>query len=353
MTRIAIVAGTCVANDAISNAAVAHAELSLGLPSVEEVTFFAPFIDRPIPCDGVVISSADALLAHPLFKKCDVAIFHWGIWYPLFDAIPQLAQGGPRPIVSFHNMTPPHLVSPENKEIMERSRVQIQGVISLPHVTVSTFSEFNRRTLLEWRMSPERIAALAFPVDALPILDPREITDELHVLTVGRIVPAKGVHTVIEAVALAQEDLEIPISLRIVGSSTFGDPAYVDSLHRLIEDKRLHGRVTFHADATDEELAAHYAWAHVLAIGSTHEGLCVPVIEAYRSGLRVVTTNAGNLEFIVQPPDATVPVGSAVAMSEALVTASRQSLTTTPHKSQSIDYFSSAAVVSQLKNLLY
>ncbi len=314
--RVAVVAGTCVPYDAISSAATDHAALITKLPGVEEVTIFSPLIDRPIPCDGVVIGSAEKLLAHPILKNADIVLFHWGIWYPMFDAIAALASTNKKIIISFHNMTPPELVSPADYDIMQKSLEQIQRILALPEVLITTFSEYNMRTLKDWGVPATRLLELAFPVERIALMQARTVTTSYNVLTVGRPVPAKGIDTVVRAVAHAQQQLKIPIHLRIVGSMTWGDQKYVDQLNALGAELGIADQMQFFFDATDEQLSQHYGWAHTLAIGSHHEGLCIPVIEAYRAGLRVVTTNAGNLRYIVQAPDIAVDIDTANTATE-------------------------------------
>ena len=352
--RVAVVAGTCVPYDAISSAATDHAALITKLPGVEEVTIFSPFIDRPIPCDGVIISSAEKLLAHPILKNADVVLFHWGIWYPMFDAIAALASTNKKIIISFPNMTPPELVSPADYDIMQKSLEQIQRIIALPEVLITTFSEYNMRTLKDWGVPDIRILELAFPVERIPLMQARTVTTSYNVLTVGRPVPAKGIDTVVRAVAHAQQQLKIPIHLRIVGSMTWGDQKYVDQLNALSAELGVADQMQFFFDATDEQLSQHYEWAHTLAIGSHHEGLCIPVIEAYRAGLRVVTTNAGNLRYIVHAPDIAVDINTtdtATEMGTALLAAAER-IPQQLSREQTIKQFSSTNVAAALQLLL-
>ncbi len=352
--RVAVVAGTCVPYDAISSAATDHAALIAKVPGVEEVTLFSPFINRPIPCDGVVISSAEKLLAHAILKNADIVLFHWGIWYPMFDAIAALAFTNKKIIISFHNMTPPELVSPADYDIMQKSLKQIQRIIRLPEVIITTYSEYNMRTLKDWGVPATRILELAFPVERIPLMQARALTAAYNVLTVGRPVPAKGIDTVVRAVAHAQQQLKIPIHLRIVGSMTWGSQKYINQLNALGFELGIADQMQFFFDATDEQLSQHYEWAHTLAIGSHHEGLCIPVIEAYRAGLRVVTTNAGNLRYIVQAPDIAVDMDTpdtATGMGTALLAAAERISEQIDHV-PIIQKFSAPSVIAALQLLL-
>ena len=66
--------------------------------------------------------------------------------------------------------------------------------------------------------------------------------------------------------------------------------------------------------------------ADVLVSPSFHEGLCVPIVEGYRAGCRVIGSDAGNLPYLVQPPDPVVPVGDADALAAAMIAVGRDVL---------------------------
>ena len=210
------------------------------------------------------------------------------------------------------------------------------------------------RTLKDWGVPAIRILELAFPVERIPLMQARTVTTSYNVLTVGRPVPAKGIDTVVRAVAHAQQQLKIPIHLRIVGSMTWGDQKYIDQLSALGAELGIADQMQFFFDATDEQLAEHYKWAHTLAIGSHHEGLCIPVIEAYRAGLRVVTTNAGNLRYIVHAPDIAVDIDTpdtATEMGAAIAQAAQRIPDQIDHI-PIIQKFSSPSVIAALQLLL-
>ena len=99
------------------------------------------------------------------------------------------------------------------------------------------------------------------------------------VLHVGRLVPHKGVHDLLDAFALlAGEDPEI--GLVIVGHP--GNPAYLASLHARHStlEAAIARRVIFLHDVSDAALRFLYGRASVCASMSEHEGFCVPLLDA-------------------------------------------------------------------------
>jgi glycosyltransferase involved in cell wall biosynthesis len=261
-------------------------------------------------------------LRNPDFAACDLAIFHWGIYYGSFDAITVLQPDtagvrgpGPLPVVHFHNCTPLELVPPAQHDSAQRSFHQIAHAISLG-VPLWTYSEFNRLTLLAWGAAPEQIAFVPFPIEAPATPDSPRPTDRVELLTVGRLVPAKGVDILVEAIGLLASDMRRHMRLRIVGAELFSDADFIERLRALAEP--LGANVEFILDASDDDVAACFATSHVVVSPSLHEGLCVPVIEGYLAGRRAVATTAGNLAYLLVDGDEQVPPADAPALAAAL-----------------------------------
>ena len=97
------------------------------------------------------------------------------------------------------------------------------------------------------------------------------------------------------------------------------DPNFHGHLEDTIDDYGLRDIVQIVSDANDKTLWSWYEMADILVSPSLHEGLCVPVIEAYIAGCRVVASDAANLPFVVQAPDPVVPAGDVDALADAIV----------------------------------
>ncbi len=316
--KIAIVAGIVVPNDAISAAVVSQAAVLLSMTGVESVDVFAQNVARPLPCSSHVIANGWDLVQHRVFEAADVAIFHWGIRYELFDALTLLA-GLDRPIgiVHFHNCTPEDLVPESSRPVIQTSMRQIAHVIA-SGTTLWTFSEYNMRTLLEWGAVDSQILFVPFEISMPDIANRARPTDRLEILTVGRMVSAKGIHVLIEAIGLLSEDARKLIRVRIAGSKMFSDAQYVCELEDRILELDLNEVVAFIDNPSDESLQELFSEADVVVSPSFHEGLCVPVIEAYSYGCRVIGTTAGNLPFLILPCDVVVEPGNAPELARAL-----------------------------------
>ncbi|MEO6159116.1 MAG: glycosyltransferase, partial [Ilumatobacteraceae bacterium] len=99
----------------------------------------------------------------------------------------------------------------------------------------------------------------------------------------------------------------------------------------------LRQQIEFVGEPDDEELWNLYERSDILVSASLHEGLCVPVIEAYLAGCRVVGTTAGNLPYVVAAPDPVVPPGDPQALATALRSVIEAVLDGSPHDASAVE----------------
>ena len=143
-----------------------------------------------------------------------------------------------------------------------------------------------------------------------------------ELLCVARLVPKKGVDTLIDAAARWRDDgLELVVRV-------LGDGPERSALETLRDRHRLGARVRFEGDAAPEQVREALSRASVFALpcrdagpGDDHDGIPVAILEAMAAGVPVVTTPIGGIpEAIVPgvhgwlvPPDAPGPLAEAVA----------------------------------------
>ena len=122
----------------------------------------------------------------------------------------------------------------------------------------------------------------------------------------------------IEAIGEFASATTASFTLDIVGNLSLSDQLFAESVAHRVRELRLGDRVVFATGVDDDALWARLERTHVLICPSLHEGLCVPVIEAYGAGCRVVASDGGNLRYLVRPPDPVVPAGDATALAAAI-----------------------------------
>jgi phosphatidyl-myo-inositol dimannoside synthase len=125
------------------------------------------------------------------------------------------------------------------------------------------------------------------PGDAVPHSGP------LRLLCVGRLIERKGQHHLIDAVKrLTDEGIDVTLDLVGTGDAKLANKTQVDKLG-------LKDRVRFLGYVPREEMACHYAAAHVFVLPSYNEGMSVALLEAMAAGLPVVVTRTGGTKELV------------------------------------------------------
>ncbi len=148
---------------------------------------------------------------------------------------------------------------------------------------------------------PDKISVLLSGVSDhfVPVTDSAQLTavrvrygigDAPYLLAVGTVQPRKNYERLIRALASLPKALE-QVKLVIVGGRGWLQaPIYeaVDALH-------LRDRVIFTGFADDADLPALYSGARALAYPSLYEGFGLPILEAMRCGIPVLTARTSSL----------------------------------------------------------
>lgn len=316
--RIAIVSGVHVRHDAISNAMRDQAEVLRQCGHL--VRLFAHHADGPDGDEVTEVANSFALVNHHDYRDADLAIFHFGVHYELFNAL--LYDPGPRRVVHFHNVTPPSILSGAARSVSEESLLQLS--ISDRADAVWVVSEHNRDVLVDSTdVHPDRTRQVGLLVrSAGTAARPRVLGagDAVEVLAVGRFVPAKGQLELLQALGNLPSGSG-QLSVTLAGSARFSDDRYMEAIAAAIADLPEHIVADCLTDPSDVELEACYHKADLFVSASFHEGFCVPVVEALAHGCRVVVTDAGASADTVGPCGTVVAVGDVEAIGRAIAEA--------------------------------
>ena len=135
-------------------------------------------------------------------------------------------------------------------------------------------------------MSPERFFVRRVPADYT--------SGPLRLLYAGYVDPRRGLHTIVEALALMS-----PTQLnRVHLSVAHGGPAvpdrYIESITTRIAQSNLRNHVTFLGRVPHDEMPGIYAAHDVLVFSSTlNEGMPMVMMEAMCAGCAVPNTGSG------------------------------------------------------------
>ena len=155
------------------------------------------------------------------------------------------------------------------------SRFAVPRVVQAASAVI-TISEFTKSEVVDVLGTPaEKVHAIPIAVEA-PFTADGPHAEGDYVLAVGTLEPRKNLGRVVEAAK------RIGAELRVVGAEGWGGV-------------RVDGWV---GRVSDEELAALYRGARVVAYPSLYEGFGLPVLEAMACGAPVVTSRGGATEEV-------------------------------------------------------
>ncbi|MFO1072224.1 MAG: glycosyltransferase [Geminicoccaceae bacterium] len=311
--RVALISGSVIRHDAISASVLADARAFSADPRFM-VQLFSYCCDAgDVPHRQV--GSLTELLLDPCYLASDALIFHFGIYYELFNAL-LLGNGHGRRIVRYHNVTPPELLPPASARIIGKSLDQQHAMAEAD--AIWPVSPFNHRCLLELGLPPERIEVLPLAVDWRPAAAAAGPQRQPLILYVGRFVTSKGLLDLVEALALLQQRQVPPFRAVLAGSRSFSDAGCIDALKARLRAHGLDARVEIRESVADAELRELYGSALLAAFPSYHEGFGVPVIEALAGGAIPVVADAAALPETLDGLGRVVPVRSPPALAAAM-----------------------------------
>lgn len=308
--KVCVIGGSCTKGDAISSAIAADCEALLHSGA------FDPFVltgKCEIDLPHAEVRGLKRILYHPRFVDADIRLFHFGFYSELMDAC-ALGGGRVKRIVRYHNVTPTEFVDPSQREGIEKGHRQVAVVAKAEEVW--PISQFNGRSLAAMGFAVDLSKTLTMPVAPLTRrLDPRAKSGPITIAFVSRIVPAKGVHVLLDAferlMARGHDDVE----LVVIGSTYIR--GYATDIRNRIECGRLKN-ARFLGKLSEARLARAYEQASIVAIPSFHEGLCVPVLEALHAGAIPVVSNTAALPETLNGLGRLSPVGDAAALADCL-----------------------------------
>lgn len=127
--------------------------------------------------------------------------------------------------------------------------------------------------------------------------------DERVILQLGRMVPRKGIDTVIEALAILQKDYGMSARLLVVGGdSDEPDPVRTPEIGRLTEIAKRLGvkrKVTFLGRRGRDVLKYYYSAANVFVSVPWYEPFGMTPLEAMACGTPVIGANVGGIKYSV------------------------------------------------------
>ena len=166
--------------------------------------------------------------------------------------------------------------------------------IPLEYKNVICVSDYVRRRLVGQKLIPPTSVVIHNGIDVerfSPNSRQRDLSRSVSLLYAGRLEPDKGVHHILEALALLSEGQRKGVrQLAIVGN---GEPEYCSKLLRMTERLGLSSLVRFEPPVPRSQMPALLDRFDVLILPSSLEALSRMMQEAMAMGLLVIGTNTG------------------------------------------------------------
>jgi glycosyltransferase involved in cell wall biosynthesis len=142
-----------------------------------------------------------------------------------------------------------------------------------------------------------------------------------RILFVGRLIPRKGVDTLLHAFSdVLRRRPET--TLRLAGGGITGSEptSFYGRLERIVADRGLEGAVAFLGELDEESILEEYARCSALVLPSILETAPMVTLQAMAAGRAVVSTDAGGARYLVEHGKSglIVPIGDARALGDAL-----------------------------------
>ena len=224
-------------------------------------------------------------------------------------------------VLDYHNITPAEAFDPWEPHVgaeLARARRQLALLARRARSAIAD-SRYNAAELRSLGLSDVAVVPVMWgtPVAARRSRPPP--SESPIMLFVGRVAPNKRHEDLVGALALLRERRP---SARLVLVGQAASNAYESALRELAARLGLAQSVEFAGSVTREARDSHYHAATVYVSASTHEGFCVPLLEAMSAGLPVVARAAAAVPETVGDAGLLVntdgPLGLAMAVERIL-----------------------------------
>jgi len=188
-------------------------------------------------------------------------------------------------ILTIHDVIIKSYPQGHTRETIENIDSQLKNILGKVD-TIIADSYSAKNDLLKWYDVDSNRISVVYP-GINDCFYPEPSDERKCLLFVGTIEPRKNVEGLIKAFAILKSDFSIKEKLVIVGMKGW----MYDSVFNLVDQLNLKSDIFFTGYVPDEELRHWYNSALVFIYPSFYEGFGFPIMEAFRCGVPVVTSN--------------------------------------------------------------
>ncbi|MCJ7581801.1 MAG: glycosyltransferase family 4 protein [Candidatus Aminicenantes bacterium] len=227
-------------------------------------------------------------------------------------------------VVTIHDLG--FLFHPESFSKLEVIRLKIlTRKTARKSCSIITGSDYSKKDIVQaYDLEPGKVAVVQHGISSAfrpypnrasfqNVLDKHGIQGR-YILSVGRLNPRKNLDSLVKAFSNLKTTHQIPHKLVIVGQDDFETRRFM----QVIENNALSHDIIMTGFVPDEDLPFLYCGADVFVYPSLFEGVGLPVLEALKCGVPVVTSNTTSLKEIVGQAGLTVDPLDVKGISQAI-----------------------------------
>jgi len=225
-----------------------------------------------------------------------VLLYHHSIGHIHHDSIMKFAD---KKILVYHNITPSHFFK-NNEHLQEACDLGREQLKSAKEFFIGSYadSEYNTLELKSYAYSSSQVIPLLIDTRRDKRVDSNELiikkyASSYNILFVGRVVSNKCQHQLVDVLYYLEQQSIENIKLFIVGGVS--EPSYNDFLHHYIKNLGLQDKVVITGKVNSEDLSAYYENADLYLSLSEHEGFGIPLVEAMRYDIPVLSYDSGGI----------------------------------------------------------
>jgi L-malate glycosyltransferase len=305
--RINQVVVSAAPGDAVTNSALEYRRL---LRRVAPSDVFAQHVDPALAGDVLELPWFSRVDRESRRPTDDVIIFHGSIGAP--DVFSFIMGRPERVVLVYHNVSPAAMYRPYDPAfagLLDSGRRDIARMARRVEMALAP-SAYNAMELVSMGYRDVRIVPLVVDPSDLDVADGARGSDWIRslegpvLLYVGQLLPHKQPERLVQMFHALSTYLHPDANLVLAGASR--SPTYRRRFESFVSELNL-DRLHLPGSVSDEDRAALYHRADVFVTASSHEGFCVPLVEAMACNVPVVARACGAIPETLEDAGVLLP----------------------------------------------
>ena len=249
----------------------------------------------------------------------NILLYHYATYNTCHTDIIKLID---KKILVYHNITPSHFFQKNSLlyQLTTKARIQLQNSSSY-FIGSYGDSEYNCRELKYYNYPNPTILPILVDLEKKSFISPNQniinkYKSSYNILFVGRVVPNKAQHHLIDILFQLKQKGISNIKLFIIGGVSEDD--YFRYLKRYSTYLNLKNDVIITSKVNNSDLTAYYKIADLYLSLSEHEGFGMPLIEAMKYDIPILAYNAGGVNSTV-PTESLLEKKSSIFVADKII----------------------------------